>query len=375
MNQPKMKKNKVVSLGERVVLDQERCILCSRCVRFTSEVSKTHELGIFNRGDRSVIGTFENRPMNNNYSVNTVDICPVGALTSKDFRFKQRVWFLKDFDTVCNGCSTGCNVTVSYNQNGIFRVRPKTNKDVNGFWMCDEGRDIYKHTNSEFRLEHVIERNDELGGAAVKGKPVPLALQEISRSLKSQAALNPDSIAVIVTAQYTVEELEAFIGVLKNLKINNIFYWKNNEETFDSFDGLLNRGDKNPNTLGLLKLLERHGFRGTIKDFEKTSQQTPFKMTLVAFPENQVVYPDLPQHVKALKFGGEIIALTSCKNEDFSGFKWQIPMKSFVEKSGTFVNFKGLSQKITAGLTISKEAITLTQFAAAISENLEGGRS
>jgi NADH-quinone oxidoreductase subunit G len=365
MNKHKMKKDKVVSLGERVLLDQERCILCSRCVRFTSEISKTNELGIFNRGDRSVVGTFENRPMNNNYSVNTVDICPVGALTSKDFRFKQRVWFLRDFDTICTGCSTGCNVTVSYNQNGVFRMRPKLNKEVNGHWMCDEGREVYKHTNKEFRLEQVVERNDELGGAPVAGKPMALALQEISQKLKENLSKNTDSVAVILTAQYTVEELDSLLSVLTKLKVKNFFYWKNNEETFDSFDGLLLRGDKNPNTQGLLKLMAKYNIKGTLKDFEKGS----FKMSLVVAPENQVYY-DMKKNMEILKKGGDVVCLTSCKNENFNGFKWQIPMKSFVEKSGTMVNFKGIEQKIKVGLTICKEAVTLVEVAKAFQENL-----
>lgn len=369
MDQPKMKKSKAVSLGERVVLDQERCILCSRCVRFTSEVSKTNELGIFNRGDRSVIGTFENRPLNNNYSVNTVDICPVGALTSKDFRFKQRVWFLKDFDTVCNGCSTGCNVTVSYNQNGVFRVRPKVNKEVNGFWMCDEGRDVYKHTNSEYRLDAVVERNDELGGVPVKGKPVAQAIQEISKELKL-AAQNPDSVAVILTAQFTLEEFETLVQTLASYKIKNFFYWKNNEDKFDSFDGLLLRGDKNPNTRGLLQVLDKYNIKGTMKDFERSASS--FKMVIVAAPENLGVYPDLAKKVEMIKKCKDVVWLTSCKNDLFNSFKWQIPMKSFVEKSGTFINHKGLEQKINAGLTISKSAVSLIEFSKALNENFLG---
>ena len=153
MAERKVKKRKVVDLGSKIVLDSERCILCSRCVRFTDEVSKTHELGIFNRGDRSEIGTFEDKPLENDYAINTVDICPVGALTSKDFRFRQRVWYLKDAETICVGCSTGCNVRLFYNEEGFFRVKPIYNKDVNGYWMCDKGREVYKFLNVEARLQ------------------------------------------------------------------------------------------------------------------------------------------------------------------------------------------------------------------------------
>src|SRR5690606_20409704 len=152
MAEPKVKKRKVVDLGPTVVLDSERCSLCSRCVRFTDEASKTHELGIFNRGDHSEIGTFDGKPLDNKYSLNTVDICPVGALTSKDFRFRQRVWYLKEVDTICPGCSTGCSVKVHFNEEGLWRVKPRHNPEVNGYWMCDEGRDTYKYANKKFRL-------------------------------------------------------------------------------------------------------------------------------------------------------------------------------------------------------------------------------
>jgi NADH-quinone oxidoreductase subunit G len=173
MAEKKVKKHKVVDLGERVVLDSERCILCSRCVRFTDEITGTKELGIFNRGDRSEIGTFEDRPLNNKYSVNVIDICPVGALTSKDFRFKQRVWYLKDGDSVCTGCSTGCNTKVYFNKEGVFRIKPRINKEVNGYWMCDEGRDLYNNFNRENRQLKALKKlnsglEELVPGAAAK---------------------------------------------------------------------------------------------------------------------------------------------------------------------------------------------------------------
>lgn len=365
MDQRKVKKSKAVSLGDRVVLDQERCILCSRCVRFTTEVSKTNELGIFNRGDRSVIGTFEDRPLNNNYSVNTVDICPVGALTSKDFRFKQRVWFLKDFETICNGCSTGCNVTVSYNANGVFRVKPRKNKEVNGHWMCDEGRDVYKQTNKEYRLESVVERREDLGGAPVKGKPVALALQEIAKKIKQSK-----STALVLTAQYTVEEYEAILTLFASkLQVRSVYYWKNNEESFDSFDGLLLRGDKNPNTAGLMQVAQKFNVKlQSMSDFEKAAAS--YDVCVVAAPENQAVYRDLKQKVSVIKKAKEVVCITSCYNDSYNDFKWQIPAKSFVEKSGTFVNFKGMQQKIKAGVKIIPNSVSLQEFSAAVTESM-----
>lgn len=361
MDQRKVKKSKTVSLGDRVVLDQERCILCSRCVRFCNEVTKTSELGIFNRGDRSVLATFENRPMNNNYSVNTVDICPVGALTSKDFRFKQRVWFLKDFESICNGCSTGCNVTVSYNANGVFRVRPKFNKEVNGHWMCDEGRDVYKHTNKEYRLDQVVERRDDLGGKPVKGKPVALALQEIAQMFKGDNA----GAAMVVTAQYTNEEYQSVFKLAEKLKIKKFFYWKNNESDFEAFDGLLLRGDRNPNTAGLLTAAKISGVSlSSMKDFNASQ----FGSVIVLAPENQTVYPDFVEKMKSFAKVKNSVAVTACGHDALADFKWQVPAKAYLEKTGTFINYKGMEQKIRTGVKIIPQAVSLEEFSKGMSE-------
>ena len=118
---------KRVDLGSNVMLDQERCVLCLRCVRFCKDITKTAELGVIDRTDHSVIGTFPGRPLDNPYAMNVVDLCHVGALTSKDFRFKQRVWFLQSFEAICNGCSKGCNINVDhrkekYKDDMIYRL-------------------------------------------------------------------------------------------------------------------------------------------------------------------------------------------------------------------------------------------------------------
>ncbi|XPV83191.1 MAG: hypothetical protein ACNI22_04735 [Halarcobacter sp.] len=147
------------------MLDQERCVLCTRCVRFCSEITETNELGVISRADHSVIGTFPGKPLRNPYAMNVVDICPVGALTSKDFRFKQRVWFMESFDAICNGCSMGCNIHVDhrkekYKDDQIFRFRPRVNRDVNGWFICDEGRLSYKN-EEENRFYYSKSRNEQ----------------------------------------------------------------------------------------------------------------------------------------------------------------------------------------------------------------------
>jgi NADH-quinone oxidoreductase subunit G len=367
MAQKKVKKHKVVDLGPRVVLDSERCILCSRCVRFTDEVSKTHELGIFNRGDRSEIGTFDGRPLDNNYSLNTVDICPVGALTSKDFRFRQRVWLLKDFDSVCTGCSTGCSIKLYHNKEGLFRAKPVYNGEVNGHWMCDEGRDVYKFVNKPFR--QLDGRLAPAGGKVEFTTPVQAA-KKAGEALRAQAKLDPKSVALVVTGQYTVEELEAAISFWKTeLGSDRVFHWINNAESFEAFDGILNRGDKNPNTKGLIEVLNKHGLTAGWSELETALNKSEIKVLVVAAPENQAAYPDLAG--KAALFGRatQLVWLGAGKAasvEALTGSVIQVPMKTYVEKSGTFVNHTGLRQTVRRSVTIVASALNLDQATAAL---------
>jgi NADH-quinone oxidoreductase subunit G len=291
MAEQKQKKNKVVDLGPTVVLDSERCILCSRCVRFTDEVSKTNELGIFNRGDRSEVGTHAGKSLDNNYSLNTVDICPVGALTSKDFRFRQRVWYLKDAETVCNGCSTGCSVKVYFNKEGFYRVKPVHNAEVNGHWMCDEGRDLYKHVN----IEHRMTKGQKLAGGQVTEMSPGAVAKDASVALKASGGAGT---ALVLTGQYSIEEYQHIVTQFKkDLACTNVFHWINNPETFDSFDGLLLRGDRNPNTKGLLKVLSAESLSGTWKDLISKIQSGVIKTVVVAGPENPEVFKDLEERI------------------------------------------------------------------------------
>jgi NADH-quinone oxidoreductase subunit G len=357
MAEKKVKKHKVVDLGPTVVLDTERCILCSRCVRFTEEVSKTNELGIFNRGDRSEIGTFDGKPLDNKYSMNTVDICPVGALTSKDFRFRQRVWYLKDANTICNGCSTGCNVKTYFNREGFFRVKPVYNEQVNGYWMCDEGRDIYKFVNRENRWLKAKKRTS----AGWEEMQPGAAAKEASVAMK----MSGSAAALVLTGQYTVEEYESIISnFVADQKSKNVFHWMNMPEKADDFDGLLLRGDKNPNTKGLLQVLQKHGINSKWSELTAGIANGSIKTVVVAGPEVQVQFPDMKDKIKELSKAQNLIWLQSCKNSDLEGLTgnvWLIPMKSYVEKDGTFVNYAGLAQSFKKVTTVVSEALTLSE--------------
>lgn len=385
MAERKVKKRKVVDLGSKIVLDSERCILCSRCVRFTDEVSKTHELGIFNRGDKSEIGIFKDKPLENEYAVNTVDICPVGALTSKDFRFQQRVWYLKTADSICTGCSTGCNIKIDYNEEGLFRVRPRYNKEVNGYWMCDKGREVYRLPNKEGRLLEAQVPSSYRHSSSVRhsgvgrnpskttvhnenGNSLAIPSSDSIEVLKRIKDLfvkkeNSDRSALILTAQYTVEEYEDLVSFFVDClgAIKDIYYWKNNLESFDDFDGLLLRGDKNPNTKGLLKVLTEQRAVNPWEDLQNRLKQKEIEILWVAGPENQKVYPDIKEKIDTFEaYCDNIIYWTAHPLPDSQKI-WQIPTKTFFEKEGTFINYAGLAQKVKAVHCLVSSAVSLSE--------------
>jgi NADH-quinone oxidoreductase subunit G len=148
---PRRKHEKRLDIGDRMLLDQERCILCRRCVRFCREISQTGELHVFNLGDRSVLDIHDRR-LDNDYSMCTADICPVGALETKDFHHKVRVWFLEEIASVCPSCSNGCNIMLCTYKNRIWRLIPRRNDAVNDTWMCDAGRLNYGFVGDPTRL-------------------------------------------------------------------------------------------------------------------------------------------------------------------------------------------------------------------------------
>ncbi|MYE07558.1 MAG: 2Fe-2S iron-sulfur cluster binding domain-containing protein [Oligoflexia bacterium] len=382
MSERKVKKRKVVDLGSKIVLDSERCILCSRCVRFTDEVSKTHELGIFNRGDKSEIGVFKDKPLDNEYAVNTVDICPVGALTSKEFRFQQRVWYLKTADSICTGCSTGCNIKVDYNEEGLFRVRPRYNKEINGYWMCDKGREIYRLPNRNGRLwDAKIPSSDSdslsrsISSVEALKKLRKLFLEKTQdgensyrndvEKLNSQEA---NKAVLILTAQYTTEEYEDVISFfLKFLGTKeSIFYWKNNPENFNNFDGLLLRGDKNPNTKGLMEILQKKEALNSWEDLQKKLETKRVETIWVAGPENQKVYPDIEEKVRYFESHCKNIVWWTAHPLPDSQKMWQIPAKTFFEKDGTIINFAGKAQKLKVISSFVPSALSLSESVAVL---------
>ncbi len=209
-HEPRRKALKRVDIGPRVVLDQERCILCRRCVRFCREISETGELAVFNMGDRSVIDTFPDEPLSNAYSICTADICPVGALLSKDFHHKMRVWFLDETESVCPNCANGCNIKIGTARREIYRFLPRRNDAVNETWMCDAGRLGYRFVN-ENRLRVPTVGRGAAAGARSFEDAIAAAAQYLGKAARAGGG---SGVGAIVSAHLTNEELFVMARVI-----------------------------------------------------------------------------------------------------------------------------------------------------------------
>jgi NADH-quinone oxidoreductase subunit G len=335
----KVKKQKAVPLGPHVMLDQERCILCSRCVRFTDEITRTGEFGIFNRGDHAELGLYPGTELNNRYSANVVDICPVGALTERDFRFKARVWYLSSAPTVCNGCSQGCNIDLHYlldrphlnDGNRVVRVKPRYNPDVNHWWICDEGRYGFGWIDRA-RLDRILSRDCE---GAVDWEQ---ALTAIAASLAGGAR-----IGVIASAQLTNEELflirEIFQGALGARVSAGI------PEQPGSSDDFLLKADKNPNTAGAVLLgLAGANAPGAAQIVDEALAGNIDVLWVMGHDLAKVFGEDnarqLSERVRLLVYSG------TNENATVPLAHWVLPTAAYVEKDGTFVNCHGRVQRI-----------------------------
>jgi NADH-quinone oxidoreductase subunit G len=244
--QLKVHKQKVVDLGERIVLDKERCVLCSRCVRFCRDVSGSHALQFFTRGVTTEIGTENDAPITgDDYIGNVVDLCPVGALTSKDFRFRQRVWFLKSAESVCAHCSTGCNLRVDYKDGRIYRFVPRRNPEVNRSWICDAGRDSYKLLQGEGRLRRPRLRRD--------GQLVDVPWEEALAGAASAVAASGGATAALASPRASTETLFVFKRFAAEVLRTPLLDYRvdgSHRRTEERLDPILRRADPHPNNTG-----------------------------------------------------------------------------------------------------------------------------
>jgi NADH-quinone oxidoreductase subunit G len=201
------------NVGEHISLFTDRCIMCSRCVRFTREIAGSAELHVVNRGDHSEIDIFPGEPVNNKLAGNVVDLCPVGALCSKDFLYKQRVWYLHDKKSVCPDCSTGCSIFVDHNKDIVFRLRPRENQQAQGYFMCDEGRFDYPYINSRERIVRPLVRRDGRQQASNYGE----VLTALKNDLNAVATRSPGAVVFVLSPFLTCEEAYLLAKFAKGL--------------------------------------------------------------------------------------------------------------------------------------------------------------
>jgi NADH-quinone oxidoreductase subunit G len=239
----KVHKPKKVDLGPTIVLDQERCILCTRCIRVCDEVAGTHQLEMANRGDREILTTAPGAKLDNPYTLNTVDVCPVGALTSKDFRFTLRAWELFATPSICNGCSTGCNIEIHHREGQIYRLIPRPNPDVNKYWMCDEGRFTYKDVRSN-RVFAPLE-----GGLPVSWDH---ALTRAAALLTNLLDADRGSVGVVLSAGHTNEDNWVLVRLAREFLQLSRVYVAGKAPVPGRADKILRDADVNPNMRGAL---------------------------------------------------------------------------------------------------------------------------
>jgi NADH-quinone oxidoreductase subunit G len=324
--EPKVHKPKAVDLGPRIVLDDERCILCTRCIRFTKDIVGDDALGIVNRGSYNTLTAYPGKAFDNNYTLNTVDICPVGALTSKDFRFKMRVWFLKETKSVCTSCATGCNIVIGSREEKVYRYEPRQNDAVNSCWMCDAGRLNYKWIGREDRLKNVLRKKEKTAWNAV--------INEISGKLKTAAA---GSVAIVASARQTNEEL----WLLSKLKAKLGALSDSVPRTGEA-DKILVSADRNPNTNGARLTGMCYTEMGNNLSQIANGISSGKIKTLIVFGE------DVTKHgigANLLAKLDTLIVSDILPNATTEVAHYLLPGCAHVEKRGTFTNAKGRVQK------------------------------
>lgn len=329
----KTAKVKVFPIGPEVLYDGERCILCTRCVRFCEEITGTNELTIIQRGDAAEIRPFPGRSLDNPYSVCTADICPVGALTSRDFRFKCRVWLLSSTDSVCTGCSNGCNIHLEHFRNEVQRYRPRFNPDVNDYWMCDAGRLTYKAIHTD-RLTRPMSNGAELNWHGVSGT----AADKLGRAIEDTG-----TFGFVVSPQASCEDLFLARRFAKEVLGTERIYVGGNPDGFE--DDFLIKADKNPNTRGLQTIFGHEGELrdfGTLIDDIESGAVTSLYMMETQIP---VATEESARFLSALDKLDLFVLQAQHHGELSTKAHIALPACSHAETEGTFVNFDGIAQE------------------------------
>ncbi len=358
--EPKVHKPKRVDLGPRIVLDDERCILCTRCIRFTRDIAGDDALGIVNRGSFSTLTAYSGRAFDNNYTLNTVDLCPVGALTSKDFRFQMRVWFLKETKSICTSCATGCNIVIGSREDRVYRYEPRENDGVNVCWMCDYGRLNYKWIGRPDRLTKVQGPKSKVQSQRAEWAAV---LGEISEKLRQTPA---GSVAVIASARQTNEELYLLAKLARKLGALT-----DSVPRSDKGDRLLLNADRNPNTNGArLTGIAAEPVGANLPKIAEGIRSGRIKTLLV-------VGEDVTRHSLGADVLGKLetlIVSDILPNETTRSAHYLLPGCAHAEKRGTFTNTKGRVQKFMKAVEPRADARPEWQFLHELVRQVTGER-
>jgi NADH-quinone oxidoreductase subunit G len=318
-------------MGSTVTLFVDRCVMCSRCVRFTREISGSAELMVINRGSDEEIDVFPGFPLENKLSGNVVDLCPVGALGDRDFLYKQRVWFMKQHDGVCTGCSTGCSILVEENQDTVYRLKPRENPHVNQWWMCDEGRYGYHHVHSGAR-ELEVRRRADSGYQNVEWAE---ALTEIDQQLRKAARLG-----VLLSPHLTVEEAYLLAKYARSIDTQALIALGpvpvvGEDERFHN--GFTIRAEKCPNRRGVEEIVAH--FMGRVATHEDLLAEIATGGLRGVWVSGGYKAPWIDADTAARFDGLEILVV----QDMFSSPLWematyQLPGAAFAEREGSYVN-------------------------------------
>jgi len=356
----KVKKPKRVDIGERIVLDDERCIMCSRCIRFSKEMVHDDVLGFIDRGSHTTLAVHPGKRLDNNYSLNTVDICPVGALTSKDFRFQMRVWFLKETKSICTGCATGCNTIIGSREGLVYRQTPRNNEAVNSEWMCDQGRLGFHYIHDQGRL---LEPVAKVG----QGKmPTPWS-EIIPRFAADLRQLQPSEIAIVASGRMTNEEAY-LLGEIRQL-LGGEAVLSDIVPRLGEADGILRSADLNPNTNGL----ELFGLskQGQNLAHIRYGIDTGRIKALFVLHENLLGEAGWPletvQKVPILA----VLSILSCPTSELADYIF--PGASFAEKRGSMINASGRLQRLNKAIALPGQAMDDWQILVQLKAALGGG--
>ncbi len=342
----KIHDRKKTIFGPNVIFDGERCIKCTRCVRFCQEVTHTDELAVVNRGDHSTIALFDDAVLNNPLAANVVDICPVGALTDRDFRFKVRVWYLDKTPSICPGCSTGCNISVEAYQNRIARFKPRVNEAVNSHWICDEGRYCFHDLTGGERLNTPMIRQE--------GGLVPTtwekALQAVCAGLGSAK-----SLAAILSGRNTNEEAFLFTKMIKQFSAKaalEVFY---QERELTETQKILVSPDRSPNFRGAREMGvgSKNGFEGLMQNLAAGSYAAAF----VVGEDLIGVNGETEKIRSALQKLSCLVVQDTRMTETAQLAHVVLPATHFGEKEGTYTNRAGRVQRVRAAVIAPEGAL------------------